>query len=70
MLATERPRLEFMFDTDAKQAVASRLRVFDMLAQSRTPFITYHFPWPGLGHVAKEGEGFGWYPTPINVTTL
>ncbi len=67
VLATERPRLEFMFDTDAKQAVASRLRVFDMLAQSRTPFITYHFPWPGIGHVARNGDAYRYFPMPLSM---
>ncbi len=54
VLSVETPRREFVYDTDGKQAVATRLRVFDMLASSRTPFVTYHFPWPGLGHVAKQ----------------
>ncbi len=67
VLATEQPRLEFMFDTDAKQAVASRLRVFDMLAQSRTPFITYHFPWPGIGHVARNGDAYRYFPMPLSM---
>jgi glyoxylase-like metal-dependent hydrolase (beta-lactamase superfamily II) len=66
VLATERPRLEFVYDTDAKQAVATRLRVFDMLASSRAPFITYHFPWPGIGHVARNGEAFRYFPTPLS----
>jgi glyoxylase-like metal-dependent hydrolase (beta-lactamase superfamily II) len=65
VLATERPRLEFVFDTDGKQAVATRLRVFDMLAASRAPFIAYHFPWPGIGHLAKDRDAFRYVPAPI-----
>src|SRR5882762_6011623 len=41
VLVVERPRLEFSYDTDGKQAVASRLRVFDMLATQRVPFLAY-----------------------------
>jgi glyoxylase-like metal-dependent hydrolase (beta-lactamase superfamily II) len=65
VLSVETPRREFVYDTDAKQAVASRLRVFDMLAAGRTPVVTYHFPWPGLGHVARRGDGFRYFPSPM-----
>jgi len=65
VLVTEKPRLEFTFDTDGKQAVASRLRVFDMLAKERMPFITYHFPWPGLGHLAKNGDAYRYVPATL-----
>jgi glyoxylase-like metal-dependent hydrolase (beta-lactamase superfamily II) len=62
ILSVERPRLRFAFDTDAEQAVTSRRRTFDMLAAQRMPFLAYHFPWPGIGHVAKQGEGFRYVP--------
>jgi glyoxylase-like metal-dependent hydrolase (beta-lactamase superfamily II) len=64
VVATERPRLPFVFDTDGNQAVATRLRVFDMLAKDRIPFVAYHFPWPGLGHVARQGDAFRYFPVP------
>jgi hypothetical protein len=53
-----------MFDTDGATAVATRLRVFDMLAKDRIPFVTYHFPWPGLGHVGKQGNVYRYFPVP------
>ncbi len=62
VLATERPRLEFTYDTDGKQAVASRLRVFDMLAAQRLAFVAYHFPWPGMGYLAKQGDAYRYFP--------
>lgn len=65
ILAPERPRLEFAYDTDGRQAVASRLKVFDMLAAQRIPLLAYHFPWPGLGHLAKRGDAYRYYPTPM-----
>jgi len=61
----EKPRIEFAYDTDAKQAVASRLRVLDMLAANRMPAIAYHFPWPGIGHFVKAGDGFRYIPTAV-----
>ena len=68
VIASERPRLEFTYDTDGKQAVASRLRVFDMLAAQRIPFVAYHFTWPGLGYLAKRGEAFRYFPAPMQTT--
>jgi glyoxylase-like metal-dependent hydrolase (beta-lactamase superfamily II) len=65
LLMMRRPRLEFAFDTDPKQAVESRLKVLDMLAARRLPILSYHFPFPGLGHVAKAGEGYEWHPLPF-----
>jgi glyoxylase-like metal-dependent hydrolase (beta-lactamase superfamily II) len=67
ILVVENPRREFAYDTDGKQAVASRLRVFDMLASGRIPAVTYHFPWPGLGHIGKLGDGFRYYPAPLRM---
>jgi glyoxylase-like metal-dependent hydrolase (beta-lactamase superfamily II) len=58
VLQMENPRAEFARDTDPKQGVASRLRVFDMVASGNIPIIAYHFPWPGIGHVAKSGDGY------------
>ncbi|NVO16016.1 MAG: MBL fold metallo-hydrolase [Rhodoplanes sp.] len=65
VLSTERPRLAFVFDTDGAQAVASRLRLYDMLATDRIPFVGYHFPWPGVGHVGRHGDAFRYYPVPM-----
>jgi glyoxylase-like metal-dependent hydrolase (beta-lactamase superfamily II) len=67
VLSVQKPRLEFAFDTDAKQGAATRLRLLDMLATDRLPFLTFHFPWPGVGHVTKEGEGFRYIPTPMQM---
>jgi hypothetical protein len=43
------------------------LRILDMLAANKIAAIAYHFPWPGLGHVAKQGDGFRFYPTPMQM---
>jgi len=65
ILLLQRPRLQFSFDTDPAQAVASRIRAFDMAAANRMQVLSYHFPFPGLGHVAKAGEGYVWHPSPM-----
>jgi hypothetical protein len=27
--------------------------------------VTYHFPWPGLGHIGKQGDGYRYFPMPL-----
>jgi glyoxylase-like metal-dependent hydrolase (beta-lactamase superfamily II) len=68
VLLLRRPMWEFAFDTDPKLSARTRSRMLDRLATDRTQILSYHFPWPGLGHAVKEGEGYGWVPTPMNVT--
>jgi hypothetical protein len=58
----EKPLTEFAYDTDPKQSAQSRVKMLTMLAQNRTRLLAYHFAFPGIGHVAKEGDGFRYYP--------
>lgn len=67
VLLLEHPRTQFAFDTDPVQSSESRVRMLSMLAANRTPLLAYHFAWPGIGHVAKAGEGFRYYPAPMNM---
>ncbi len=57
-LQMQNPRAEFARDTDPKQGATTRVRVFDMVAAQKIPIIAYHFPWPGIGHVAKRGDRY------------
>jgi glyoxylase-like metal-dependent hydrolase (beta-lactamase superfamily II) len=65
VISLEKPKLEFAFDTDGKQGVASRLKTFDMLASTRTQIVAYHFPWPGIGYVGKQGDAYHYYPASL-----
>jgi glyoxylase-like metal-dependent hydrolase (beta-lactamase superfamily II) len=57
-----RPDWEVRFDSDKAMAAASRRRVLDMLATDRIASIGYHMPFPGMGYVATDGDGFRWLP--------
>jgi hypothetical protein len=48
-------------------AANNRVKTLDMLAANNIPVMSYHFAWPGYGHVAKTGEGFHYYPEPMNM---
>ncbi|MGB3271659.1 MAG: MBL fold metallo-hydrolase [Xanthobacteraceae bacterium] len=67
VLLVEKPRIEFAYDTDPKQAVQTRVRILDMLAKDKVQLLAYHFPWPGIGHVVVQGDGFRYLPTPMNM---
>jgi glyoxylase-like metal-dependent hydrolase (beta-lactamase superfamily II) len=58
----QRPDWEVKFDMDKAAAAAARREVFGMLAADRTPFIGYHMPFPALGYVEVQGEGFRYVP--------
>lgn len=64
VIMLRRPLIEFSFDTDPKMSAQSRKRILGVLAKERMPLVAYHFPFPGVGHVAAEGDGFGWYAAP------
>jgi glyoxylase-like metal-dependent hydrolase (beta-lactamase superfamily II) len=70
ILLTEKPRTEFAYDSDPKQAVQSRLKVLDMIASTRMPMLAYHFPWPGLGHLAKQGDGYRYIAEPMTLVKV
>lgn len=53
------------FDADRELAMASRLRVLDFLAVTRTLALFYHFDWPGLGYVEKHANGFLFRPAEL-----
>ena len=45
-------------DTDPDQAVRTRKKLLDKLAQDKTPIIGYHLPTPGLGAVERKGAAY------------
>ncbi|WP_236728806.1 MBL fold metallo-hydrolase [Methylobacterium sp. WSM2598] len=67
VLLLERPRTQFAYDTDPVQSAESRVRMLTMLAANRVPLLAYHFAWPGIGHVARQGDGFRYVPAPIQM---
>jgi glyoxylase-like metal-dependent hydrolase (beta-lactamase superfamily II) len=59
------PKLEVVFDTDSKLATASRIKMCDMLAAEKIPALIFHMPWPGIGNIAKQDDGFRFVPVPM-----
>jgi glyoxylase-like metal-dependent hydrolase (beta-lactamase superfamily II) len=59
------PKVEVTFDTDSKQAVTTRVKTLDMLSADKIPALIYHMPWPGIGHIVKDGDGYRFAEAPI-----
>ncbi len=58
-----RPDAAVSFDSDAKQAVASREALFRRVAAQKTLIAGMHLPFPGLGRLRADGEkGYVWVP--------
>lgn len=62
------PGWHVIFDMDASAAEATRRRVFDRLAAEGTRAVGYHWNFPAIGRVVREGEGYRvapeeWLPT-------
>ena len=57
-----RPDTAFEYDNDRKQAVIARKVTFAMAAKEKMLVAGMHLPFPGLGHIRKEGKAFAWVP--------
>jgi glyoxylase-like metal-dependent hydrolase (beta-lactamase superfamily II) len=67
VLLLEKPLTEFKYDTDPKQSAQSRVKMLGRLADERVALLAYHFAWPGIGHVARDGDGFRYFPQPLQM---
>lgn len=56
------PEWEFSFDVDKGRAAASRRALLEMAASETIPAVFYHMPFPALGFVDTDGDGFRWVP--------
>lgn len=34
--------------------------------QRMMPVLVYHFPWPGIGHIAKRGDAYRYVPASVS----
>ncbi len=50
------------FDIDPAVAAATRKRFFDQMAADRVMFAGAHVPFPGFGHVARDGQAYRFTP--------
>jgi glyoxylase-like metal-dependent hydrolase (beta-lactamase superfamily II) len=56
------PGWRAFFDQDPAQAETTRRKVYDMLVAEKMRVQGFHYPFPGLGNIVKEGGGYRLVP--------
>ncbi len=56
------PEVSLEFDTDAKQAIATRRALFQEASKQGWMIAGAHLPFPGLGRVRQDGKRYAWVP--------
>jgi glyoxylase-like metal-dependent hydrolase (beta-lactamase superfamily II) len=56
------PEWPFGFDLDVPRATKARMAFLDRAAADKTLVGSYHLPFPGFGHVVREGSAYRWLP--------
>ncbi|WP_024519486.1 MBL fold metallo-hydrolase [Bradyrhizobium sp. Tv2a-2] len=60
------PEWHAFFDQDGEQAEKTRRRVYDMVSADKLLLQGFHYPFPGLAHLEKDGNGYRVIPMPWN----
>ncbi|MEJ6656879.1 MAG: MBL fold metallo-hydrolase, partial [Pseudomonas sp.] len=58
----QHPEVSIEFDSDQQQAIKTRTEILSKAAAKRWLVAGAHMPFPGLGHVRSEENGYSWVP--------
>jgi len=61
------PEVTIGFDSDSGQAATGRVKELADVAAHGTLVAGAHLPFPGLGHVRKQGDAYEWVPVNYSV---
>jgi len=64
-----KPDVSIDFDTDQKQAVATRKALLARAVKEKFWIAGAHLPFPGIGHVAAQNDGYRWIPAEFSPLT-
>jgi glyoxylase-like metal-dependent hydrolase (beta-lactamase superfamily II) len=56
------PEWPFAFDMDEPLAIKTRMAFLERAVADKTLVGGYHLPFPGFGHVVREGSAYRWLP--------
>lgn len=62
ILSLAKPDWDVAFDGDHEKADKNREKTLARLAKSKEVVFAPHFPFPGIGHIEADGEGYKWVP--------
>jgi glyoxylase-like metal-dependent hydrolase (beta-lactamase superfamily II) len=66
VLFARHPGWHAAFDQDPKTAEETRRKVYDMITAEKMLIQGFHYPFPGLAHLEKAGDGYREVPAPWN----
>ncbi|MDE2599223.1 MAG: MBL fold metallo-hydrolase [Rhodocyclaceae bacterium] len=58
----DHPKVSIEFDSDGKNAIKQRIRIFNRVAKDGDVAAAAHLSFPGLGHIRKTAIGYEWLP--------
>jgi glyoxylase-like metal-dependent hydrolase (beta-lactamase superfamily II) len=64
------PSITIEFDSDQVGAAATRRKVLAELAASHKLVAAPHISFPGLGHIYRDGKGYGFAPIPYSANVV
>jgi glyoxylase-like metal-dependent hydrolase (beta-lactamase superfamily II) len=62
VMSLQRPEWQVDVDDDKDKAVATRKRIYDMVATDKLCAIGFHMPFPGNGYVDRFQGSYRWVP--------
>jgi glyoxylase-like metal-dependent hydrolase (beta-lactamase superfamily II) len=60
IVSLEKPEWTVQFDNDSTLAKTARRATLTRLAKDQELVYAPHFPFPGVGHIVADGDGFAW----------
>ncbi len=61
-LFVKNPGWQVMFDQDPVMAEATRRKLLERVVADKVTVAGYHFPFPAVGTIAKDGQGYAFRP--------
>jgi glyoxylase-like metal-dependent hydrolase (beta-lactamase superfamily II) len=62
LVQLDEPAWSPSFDWNTEQSVPTRRSLLELAASEQLLTLVYHYPFPGLGYIARPGERFTWQP--------
>ncbi|MGW7686616.1 MBL fold metallo-hydrolase [Kribbella sp. NPDC054772] len=63
-LQLSNPTWSTPWDLDQSASVATRRDLLERASDENLLVHAYHLPFPGLGHIRRDGAAFSWHPVP------
>jgi len=67
-LFVQKPDWHFLFDVDGALAEQTRRKFYDMVVADKVRIQGFHFPFPAVGNIEKDSNGYRWVPAAWNPT--